>query len=325
MSGHGGQPMYHRLESNEAEIGHELSIISARDGDSKSPMKTTASLLGPDSNVPAQGDQNENPVDVQPTKRFTGWKVGAVTGASLSAVTLIANVAALIYLKKTDQESLVEVFRGDCHRVEQMQMWGHFAINGMSAILLAASNYSMQVLSAPTRSEIDRAHGKGKWLDIGVQSPRNLGQIAPWRAALWWVLCLSSAPLHLMYNSAFYASIANRSYDIWFMTPDYESFTADQDLLVGSGHRGQEAEVATHIEDMIRLSADSDSDRVEILDPAACLNAYARILVTDRSNVIIVTKNETRTSNETALIKEELYSFDNALTKGGASYTPFSW
>lgn len=322
MSGPSGQPLYHRLGSHEAEIGHELSIISPRDGDDESPMKTTAALLGPGSSVPVEGGHTENPIDVQPRKRFTGWKVGAVTGASLSAVALGINVAALVYLQNQDRASLVEVFRGDCERVEKMQMWGHLAINAMSAVLLAASNYSMQVLSAPTRSEIDRAHGKGKWLDIGVQSPRNLGQIAPWRAALWWVLCLSSAPLHLLYNSAFYASLANRSYDVWFMTPDYESYTADQGIPVGGGHDGRDAEVATHIEDMIR---DSDSDRVETLDPAACLNAYARILVTDRSNLIIVAKNETRTSNESAVMAAEVYSFDDALSNGAASYTPFSW
>jgi hypothetical protein len=71
-------------------------------------------------------------------------------------------------------------------------------INALSTILLSASNYTMQCLSAPTRSEVDDAHSTGKWLDIGVPSVRNLGRIARKRVILWWLLGASSLPLHLL-------------------------------------------------------------------------------------------------------------------------------
>lgn len=74
----------------------------------------------------------------------------------------------------------------------------HLAINALSTILLSSSNYCMQCLSAPTRKELDNAHSKGKWLDIGVMSTRNLRGIATKRVVLWWLLGISSLPLHLL-------------------------------------------------------------------------------------------------------------------------------
>ena len=55
----------------------------------------------------------------------------------------------------------------------------------------------MQCLSAPTRKEVDEAHAKGKWLDIGVPSVRNLTNIAKPRVGMWLGLALTSLPLHL--------------------------------------------------------------------------------------------------------------------------------
>lgn len=57
----------------------------------------------------------------------------------------------------------------------------------------------MQCLSAPTRKEVDKAHAKGKWLDIGVPSVRNLTNIAKPRVGMWLGLGLTSLPLHLMW------------------------------------------------------------------------------------------------------------------------------
>ncbi|KAK6223615.1 hypothetical protein QIS74_03559 [Colletotrichum tabaci] len=74
----------------------------------------------------------------------------------------------------------------------------HVVINNLSTVLLAGSNYCMQCAIAPTRSEIDRAHARRKWLDIGVPSIRNFGKIKLEKKALWLLLSLSSFPLHLL-------------------------------------------------------------------------------------------------------------------------------
>ncbi len=56
----------------------------------------------------------------------------------------------------------------------------------------------MQRLSAPTRQEVDKAHGAGTWLDIGIPSVRNVRRISWERRNLWILLALSSLPLHLL-------------------------------------------------------------------------------------------------------------------------------
>ena len=58
----------------------------------------------------------------------------------------------------------------------------------------------MQKLSSPTREEIDEAHNKREWADIGIQSFRNVWQrnVAPGRVAVWWLLAASSTILHLL-------------------------------------------------------------------------------------------------------------------------------
>lgn len=93
--------------------------------------------------------------------------------------------------------------------------WLHLIINILSTLLLGASNYSMQCLSSPTRSEIDKAHRQKLWLDIGVPSVRNLRRISASRIALWWLLAASSIPLHLLYNSAVFSSLYSREYKVF--------------------------------------------------------------------------------------------------------------
>ncbi|KAH6666023.1 hypothetical protein B0J14DRAFT_643332 [Halenospora varia] len=44
----------------------------------------------------------------------------------------------------------------------------------MSTLVLSASNYTMQAISSPRRKEVDNAHKKSTWVDIGVPSIQNL-------------------------------------------------------------------------------------------------------------------------------------------------------
>ena len=82
---------------------------------------------------------------------------------------------------------------------ERVTIAGDLAINILSTLLLGASNHNAQVLSAPTRADIDRIHARGGWLDIGVSSVRNLRHVSRWRSAIFMLLLLSTVPLHLLY------------------------------------------------------------------------------------------------------------------------------
>ena len=90
------------------------------------------------------------------------------------------------------------VYQGDCKVVDDWSTALHILINVLSSMLLSASNYTMQCLCSPTRNEIDKAHSKGDWLEIGLPSVRNiLGRINVRRILMWWV-CVIYADLGIL-------------------------------------------------------------------------------------------------------------------------------
>lgn len=91
------------------------------------------------------------------------------------------------------------IYKGDCSTVKQLDQWLHLLINLLGTGMLSASNYCMQLQAAPTRENVDKAHGDGKWLDIGIPSQRNLKYLSTWRRVSWALLALTSIPIHLMW------------------------------------------------------------------------------------------------------------------------------
>ena len=153
-------------------------------------------------------------------KRFPEWRVGMMACAVAAMISLLLNVGVIIgiAIKFGMPNGIGTLFHGSCKKVESFNFWIHLGINALSTILLGGlklilvtdqvtialikntgSNYCMQCLSAPTRKEVDAAHAKGKWLDIGVPSVRNLTNIAKLRVVMWLSLGLTSLPLHLMW------------------------------------------------------------------------------------------------------------------------------
>ncbi len=116
------------------------------------------------------------------------------------AAVLILNVTVTAWAAATFGLSggIGTIRRGSCPAIKHTGSRLHIAINVLSTMLLGASNYSMQFLSSPTRDEVDKAHAEQKWLDIGIQSFRNLVKIGRMRMVLWFLLAISSIPLHLM-------------------------------------------------------------------------------------------------------------------------------
>ncbi len=90
------------------------------------------------------------------------------------------------------------IYQGSCVTVQQLDTYIHLLINILGTGMLMASNYCMQLQAAPTRDNIDEAHKRGKWLDIGVPSLRNFWWISKTRKLCWLLLAVSSVPVHLM-------------------------------------------------------------------------------------------------------------------------------
>ena len=145
-------------------------------------------------------------------RKLQGWRFGVAVSAWVAFLCLMLNllftVSASIKFRKSMVDGVGTAYEGSCDVVDTWATWVHILINALSSILLSASNYTMQCLSSPTRKEIDRAHSKGDWVDIGVASVRNIfGRISRRRTGLWYLLSLSSIPIHLLYNSAIFKTL----------------------------------------------------------------------------------------------------------------------
>jgi hypothetical protein len=132
---------------------------------------------------------------------FQGWRFGVLACTVSTCVVLVVNVSLAIWALsrhgwgRNGQPILHE---GKCDTVSKLNTGIHLLINSMSTVLLCTSSYCMQCLSAPTRTELDHAHSKQSWLDIGVLSPRNLKALPKSRRIRWFILGLSTVPLHLL-------------------------------------------------------------------------------------------------------------------------------
>ncbi|QPC76909.1 hypothetical protein HYE68_007661 [Fusarium pseudograminearum] len=181
-------------------------------------------LLNPKSNMDrfVDNDSKEN------TKTMDNWKVSLISGSCACTAVFIVNLGFTIWssvslkdIHDSTKTSRRIMYEGSCSTTRNMSLVIHLVINVFGSVLLSASNYGMQCLSTPTRADVDRAHAQGKWVDIGIPSFRNLSKVSARRAVLWWLLVLSSVPLHLLLNSVVYSSLSSYSYEV---------FVADRDL-----------------------------------------------------------------------------------------------
>ncbi|KEF58819.1 uncharacterized protein A1O9_03662 [Exophiala aquamarina CBS 119918] len=240
------------------------------------------------------------------------WRIGALLAASVAMLTALINLSVGAWATSLTRTSnpmssgiLVEIFHGDCKRASTMNTWAHLAINVISTGLLAGSNYCMQVLVAPSRTDIDRAHAKFKWLDIGLPSIRNLRYINPRRRWLWVLLAASSLPLHLLFNSSFFSSIASMDYHVIFATPGFlegDRFnytTAD----MFSWAMPSDTDIARVQQQVLQ-----NSSRFERLENAQCIKTYAKDIITDRRSVIVITSDVPAPENGSVFLATESFT-----------------
>ena len=128
------------------------------------------------------------------------WRAGVTGGSIIALIVFTANLSVLIWTTKRPSPSkgIVTAYEGSCQETKKIALWTTLAINLASTLLLGVSNHCMQCLSSPTRSEVDKAHAQGRWLDIGIPGIRNLKAMKPLRVTLWICLAFSSLPLHFL-------------------------------------------------------------------------------------------------------------------------------
>lgn len=245
--------------------------------------------------------------------RLTGWKVGVLACAAVAGMVCFLNIGLTVWAIHNHQvkDELSYLFTGSCTEVASISLWIHLAINAMGTLLLSASNYTMQVISSPTRKDIDIAHKKSQWLDIGVPSVRNLSSLPVGRVFMWMILALSSIPLHLMYNTAVFSSLAANNYNYIIAT---ESFLNSTPVYNGTT---KDVEVTAGIISIMNQEAIAGS--LVRYEPLECQTAYGEAFVSRFRNVVLITTDKNATNN---VLGGGLASIRNS---DGFNAAPYSW
>ncbi|CAI0644666.1 unnamed protein product [Colletotrichum noveboracense] len=121
-----------------------------------------------------------------------------------------------------------KLYEADCGTTAKVNVLLHLLVNVFSTIVLASSNFFMQVLNAPTRKEVDSAHSQGKWLNIGISSFRNAFCLSRFKMLAWFSLLLTSVPLHVVFNSSIFQMDSR--------TGDFRVTIATEEFLHGGSY-----------------------------------------------------------------------------------------
>lgn len=120
---------------------------------------------------------------------------------------LILTISLLSFTLSRPGSTIMEaktLFSGKCSTSNSLDLFLQFLINIFSTCVLASSNFFMQIVSSPTRKELDHAHRSLHSLEIGVSSFKNLGALSWFKILAWVGLFLTSVPIHILFNSAIF-------------------------------------------------------------------------------------------------------------------------
>lgn len=245
-----------------------------------------------------------------------------------AALVLVTNIALTAWAQARfgTQNGIGTIYLGSCAKAQRLDLWLHLLINVLSTLLLVASNFCMQLLVAPTRHEVDKAHEKSFWLDIGTPSVRNLRKIARLRVLAWLCLGFSSALLHLSYvffffslkqKLFFYPLLGKLTFRIGYQT-DLSKTSWNSTVFLSTPIYSYTVAFAT--EDYLQHNetwAPENLDRIrresittyEQLDNSHCIDRYINRLNDGKNVVVIVDRPYSQNHNSTLLGYFDVTSF----------------
>ena len=241
-------------------------------------------------------------------KLLSGWRVSAVAlllaAAALSIVLCSLLLASLFRLGNgwTSLGDTSILFSGSCKTSSRLSLGLHFLLNIISSAILASSNFFMQILLAPTREDVDKAHTRRRFAEIGVQSFRNLGIVPLSNAIIWVLLAVKSVPLHLVFNSCI---LESRGSTKFLMVVGSDGFTKGAEFSapgVGQGNwYDSTQQLNATLADIQNSLSNSTWERLNLAD---CWERYndTRATLTDHRHVVLVisNRNESETTGWTA-------------------------
>ncbi|KAI5806279.1 hypothetical protein EDC01DRAFT_142624 [Geopyxis carbonaria] len=244
-----------------------------------------------------------------------GWRMGVFWGTCSVTFVFLLNLVITIWATATYDvvNGLGTIFEGSCNKTKSMSLWMHLAINIFSSIVLSASNYTQQCLMAPTRAEVNRSHARGEWMDIGVPSVRNIGSIARKRAVLWWAIALMSVPLHLLYNSAVYSTIAATTYKVTIaqenvLAPGAPPLVSKKALEVSAPKLTFYTNSETYWSH--NLSPPTTMAKWDKLSPEKCISEYNQAMLITHGNLLVVMYGSPNTTMTAKLVFNVLHDVE---------------
>ncbi|KAI1126490.1 hypothetical protein F5Y10DRAFT_293741 [Nemania abortiva] len=159
-------------------------------------------------------------------QRYMGTSTGWHRAAKVNCVLLVALNALLlgvfIYaaVKPGSILNIIYIYNGSCdgYAVPLLNLFLHLLINITSTLV---------ILNAPSREELDAAHSKGTWMEIGVSSIRNIFRVSGFKRWCWFGLALTSLPIHLFFNSVIFSTGYRGSF--------YTTTIATEEFVNGGG------------------------------------------------------------------------------------------
>ncbi|OQE15658.1 hypothetical protein PENSTE_c027G08766 [Penicillium steckii] len=261
---------------------------------------------------PRQEDGNSKPRSL--SRIFEGWRLQISVSTAAATVILSINITSLLIIRAKFPlvHDSVSFYTGSCQVAGRLAIAAHFIINIMSTILQTASNFSMQCLNSPTREEVDVAHSKSIWLDIGTPSVRNIFRGSKAKGALWMLLALSSFPLHMIWNSAVFETKVTNQCAVVLATED---FTRGADWQIPSKFDNKTGYGAGFHDIIEHLQQQIIQNQLERLTVEACFQAYNTDILPSRSHLVIIA-NKSSIESPILGVWENEYNF---------TAVPFTW
>jgi hypothetical protein len=125
------------------------------------------------------------------------------------------------------------LYEGNCDKVKKLSILLLLPMNIIGTVLISTSNYVMQSVSAPTRQEVNRSHVGGGFRNIGMPTSYDMLVGRPYKSILWWILALTTAPIHLFLNSSIFQHLADEQ--LWY-SDSLERFRARRDMEIVQHH-----------------------------------------------------------------------------------------
>ncbi|KAG7109420.1 hypothetical protein HYQ45_017903 [Verticillium longisporum] len=219
-----------------------------------------------------------------------GWRGGIAVHVAIAGVILLTTIIFFVIAMAMEHGGKSRIFEGSCDAAQHLNFGLHVAINFFIVALLFGANYTFQVLSSPTRVEVELAHAGQKWLDIGIPSLRNFKFISKRRAALAAILLAAAISTQVIYNAVIFTTKFVPAHNILIVTESFSNGATFRDAADSNAAGLQWVEIQA-------LQELASNGRLTRLNVADCLEQFSGPYQTDFSAMLLVADNDSQKSS----------------------------